>query len=144
MHNFIHVNNYVLKAEHTPDLEAVVVAKLRASAGLVFLDQKEYAKVRTEALEARGLEKQAKKSARQGTVPRNSKRVALGPCWLGLLLRRKGPRSPHNQSTGRRGDAPIIDHQSRPLLGFRRFGRLLGRPLSRNIACDHTPSGVHK
>lgn len=46
MHNFIHVNNYVLKAEHTPDLDAVVVAKLRASAGLVYLDQKEYAKVR--------------------------------------------------------------------------------------------------
>lgn len=46
MRNFIHVNNYVLKAEHTPDLDEVVVAKLRAAAALVFLDQKEYAKVR--------------------------------------------------------------------------------------------------
>lgn len=45
MRNFIHVNNYVLKAEHTPDLDKVVVAKLRAAAGLVFLDQKDYAKV---------------------------------------------------------------------------------------------------
>ena len=46
MRNFIHVNNYVLKAEHTPDLDSVVAAKLRAAAGLVHLDQKEYAKVR--------------------------------------------------------------------------------------------------
>lgn len=46
MRNFIHVNNYVLKAEHTPDLDSVVTAKLRAAAGLVHLDQKEYAKVR--------------------------------------------------------------------------------------------------
>lgn len=45
MGNFIHVNNYVLKAEHTPDLDVVVAAKLKAAAGLVHLDQKEYAKV---------------------------------------------------------------------------------------------------
>lgn len=45
MRNFIHVNNYVLKAEHTPDLDPIVAAKLRAAAGLVHLDQKEYAKV---------------------------------------------------------------------------------------------------
>lgn len=45
MRNFVHVNNYVLKAEHTPDLDDVVVAKLRAAAGLVYLDQKDYAKV---------------------------------------------------------------------------------------------------
>ncbi|CAM9536751.1 unnamed protein product [Pylaiella littoralis] len=44
MRNFIHVNNYVLKAEHTPDLDTVVAAKLRAAAGLVHLDQGEYAK----------------------------------------------------------------------------------------------------
>lgn len=47
MGNFIHVNNYVLRAEHTPDLDSVVKAKLRAAAGLVHLDQKEYGKVRT-------------------------------------------------------------------------------------------------
>ncbi|CAM9194326.1 unnamed protein product [Ectocarpus sp. 6 AP-2014] len=44
MGNFIHVNNYVLRAEHTPDLDSVVKAKLRAAAGLVHLDQREYAK----------------------------------------------------------------------------------------------------
>ncbi|CAM9970279.1 unnamed protein product [Ectocarpus fasciculatus] len=44
MGNFIHVNNYVLRAEHTPDLDSVVKAKLRAAAGLVHLDQKEYGK----------------------------------------------------------------------------------------------------
>lgn len=52
MGNFIHVNNYVLRAEHTPDLDSVVKAKLRAAAGLVHLDQREYAKVR--ALTLRG------------------------------------------------------------------------------------------
>lgn len=46
MGNFMHVNNYVLKAEHTPDLEPAVVAKLRASAGLVCLESMDYAKVR--------------------------------------------------------------------------------------------------
>lgn len=45
MGNFVHVNNYVLKAEHTPDLEPAVVAMLRASAGLVCLESREYAKV---------------------------------------------------------------------------------------------------
>lgn len=46
MRNFVHVNNYVLKAEHTPELEPLVIAKLRAAAGLVFLEAAEYAKVR--------------------------------------------------------------------------------------------------
>lgn len=52
MRNFIHVNNYVLKAEHTPDLDGVVAAKLRAAAGLVHLDQKEYAKVTVRSFRA--------------------------------------------------------------------------------------------
>ena len=46
MRNFIHVNNYVLKAEHIPDLDEGVVAKLRAASSLVLVDQKEYAKVK--------------------------------------------------------------------------------------------------
>lgn len=40
---FAHVTNYVSKAEQTPDtLDAVVVAKLRAAAGLANLETKKY------------------------------------------------------------------------------------------------------
>lgn len=42
--NFMHVQNYVTKAEQTPDVQQdpIVVAKLKAAAGLAFLDGKKY------------------------------------------------------------------------------------------------------
>lgn len=44
MGNFMHVQNYVSKAETTPDVQSDVVmcAKLRCAAGLAFLDAKKY------------------------------------------------------------------------------------------------------
>eukprot|EP00850_Spirogloea_muscicola_P020143 SM000208S06313 [mRNA] locus=s208:36554:38504:- [translate_table: standard] len=41
--HFVHVSNYVTKAEQTPDLQdPVVLAKLRCAAGLAFLESKKY------------------------------------------------------------------------------------------------------
>mmetsp|Transcript_5331 Transcript_5331/g.11649 ORF Transcript_5331/g.11649 Transcript_5331/m.11649 type:complete len:465 (+) Transcript_5331:170-1564(+) len=44
MRNTMHINNYVAKAEQTPDVAAdpVVMAKLRAAAGLAFLQSRKY------------------------------------------------------------------------------------------------------
>jgi hypothetical protein len=40
---FAHVTNYVSKAEQTPDeLEPIVIAKLRAAAGIAYLETKKY------------------------------------------------------------------------------------------------------
>jgi COP9 signalosome complex subunit 1 len=40
---FAHVSNYVSKAEQTPDsLDPIIVAKLRAAAGLANLETKKY------------------------------------------------------------------------------------------------------
>lgn len=40
---FVHVSNYVTKAEQTPDLtDSIVTAKLRCAAGLAFLESKKY------------------------------------------------------------------------------------------------------
>jgi COP9 signalosome complex subunit 1 len=41
--HFVHVSNYVSKADQTPDVQdPVVVAKLKCAAGLAYLESKKY------------------------------------------------------------------------------------------------------